>query len=94
MERGVLSVEDAIRSMTSLPAIVFGLKDRGVIREGNIADLVIMDLERIRDAATFFEPHQYPEGIEYVLVSGKFVVEGGEPTGSLPGKIITTWRER
>jgi N-acyl-D-amino-acid deacylase len=70
------------------------LKDRGVVREGNMADLVIMDLERIRDAATFFEPHQYPEGIENVLVSVKFVVYGGEPTGSLPGKIITTWRER
>ena len=94
VERGVLSVEDAIRSMTSLPAIVFGLKDRGVVREGNIADLVIMDLEQIRDSATFFEPHQFPEGIEYVLVSGDFVVDGGEPTGSLPGKIITTWRER
>jgi N-acyl-D-amino-acid deacylase len=94
IEKGILSVEDAIRSMTSLPALVFGLKDRGVVREGNMADLVIMDLERIRDAATFFEPHQYPEGIENVLVSGKFVVDGGEPTGSLPGKIITTWRER
>ena len=94
VERGVLSVEDAIRSMTSLPAIVFGLKDRGVVREGNMADLVIMDLEQIRDSATFFEPHQFPEGIEYVLVSGDFVVDGGEPTGSLPGKIITTWRER
>ena len=94
VERGVLSVEDAIRSMTSLPAIVFGLKDRGVVREGNMADLVIMDLEQIRDSATFFEPHQFPEGIENVLVSGKFVVDGGEPTGSLPGKIITTWRER
>ena len=93
IEKGILSVEDAIRSMTSLPALVFGLKDRGVVREGNMADLVIMDLERIRDAATFFEPHQYPEGIENVLVSGKFVVDGGEPTGSLPGKIITTWRE-
>ena len=93
MEKSVLSVEDAIRSMTSMPALVLGLKDRGVIREGNIADLVIMDLEQIRDTATFFDPHQYPEGIEYVLVSGKFVVDGGEPTGSLPGKIITTWRE-
>ncbi|MDP6396617.1 MAG: amidohydrolase family protein [Candidatus Marinimicrobia bacterium] len=93
MERSVLSVENAIRSMTSMPALVLGLKDRGVVREGNMADLVIMDLERIRDTATFFDPHQYPEGLEYVLVSGKFVVDGGEPTGSLPGKIITTWRE-
>jgi len=94
MEKGVLSVEDAVRSMTSLPAMVLGLKDRGLVREGNIADLVIMDLEKIRDTATFFEPHQYPEGMEYVLVSGKFVIDKGNPTGALPGRIITTWRER
>ena len=94
MEKGVLSVEDAVRSMTSLPAMVLGLKDRGSVREGNVADLVIMDLEKIRDTATFFEPHQYPEGMEYVLVSGKFVIDKGNPTGALPGRIITTWRER
>jgi N-acyl-D-amino-acid deacylase len=94
MEKGVLSVEDAVRSMTSLPAMVLGLKDRGLVREGNVADLVIMDLEKIRDTATFFEPHQYPEGMEYVLVSGKFVIDKGNPTGALPGRIITTWRER
>ena len=94
MERDALSVLDAIRSMTSLPAQVLGIKDRGVVREGNVADLVIMDLDRIRDKATFFEPHQYPEGIEYVMVGGQFVVLKGEPNDALPGKIITTWRER
>jgi N-acyl-D-amino-acid deacylase len=94
MERDALSVLDAIRSMTSLPAQVLGIKDRGVVREGNVADLVIMDLDRIRDKATFFEPHQYPEGIEYVIVGGQFVVLKGVPNGALPGKIITTWRER
>ena len=94
MERDALSVLDAIRSMTSLPAQVLGIKDRGVVREGNVADLVIMDLDRIRDKATFFEPHQYPEGIEYVMVGGQFVVLKGEPNGALPGKIITTWRDR
>lgn len=94
MESGALSVEHAVRSMTSLPAQVLGLKDRGVVREGNMADLVILDLDRIRDTATFFEPHQYPDGIEYVMVGGEFVVEEGEPTGALPGRVITTWRER
>ena len=94
MEKGALTVLDAIRSMTSLPAQVLGLKNRGVVREGNVADLVIMDLNTVRDKATFFEPHQYPEGIEYVMVGGEMVVEKSEPNGALPGKIITTWRER
>ncbi len=94
MERDALSVLDAIRSMTSLPAQVLGMKDRGVVHEGNVADIVIMNLDRIRDKSTFFEPHQYPEGIEYVMVGGHFVVVNGEPNGALPGRIITTWRER
>ncbi|HEX7049755.1 MAG TPA: D-aminoacylase [Longimicrobiales bacterium] len=92
IERGVLSVEDAIRSMTSLPAQILGLRDRGMIREGYAADIVVFDLERIRDTATFFEPHQYPEGIEAVLVNGRFVVDGGRLTGALPGVVIPSHR--
>lgn len=88
MERGALSVEDAIRSMTSLPAQIMGLRDRGLIREGNAADIVVLDLERIQDKATFFEPHQYPEGIELVLVNGVPVVDGGKLTWKLPGKVL------
>ena len=88
IERGALSVEDAIRSMTSLPAQIMGLGDRGLIREGNAADVVVLDLERIQDKATFFEPHQYPEGIELVLVNGVPVVDGGKLTWKLPGKVL------
>lgn len=88
-ERKVLSVEDAIRSMTSLPAQLLGLEDRGLIREGMIADLVVLDLEKVRDTATFFEPHQYPEGIEQVLLAGEFLVRDGRLTWGLPGKVLS-----
>ncbi|MGI8844253.1 MAG: N-acyl-D-amino-acid deacylase family protein, partial [Gemmatimonadaceae bacterium] len=88
MDRGALSVEDAIRSMTSLPALIMGLTDRGLLREGAAADLVVLDLDRLRDKATFFEPHQYPEGIELVLVNGVPVVDGGKLTWKLPGKVL------
>src|SRR5690606_22057145 len=88
-ERGVLSLEDAVRSATWLPATILGLRDRGMVREGFHADIVVFDPERIRDTATFFEPHQYPEGIEHVLVNGQFVVHAGRLTMALPGKVIT-----
>ena len=89
LERGIISVEDAIRSMTSLPAQVLGLRDRGLVREGQWADIIVMDLDTIRDKATALEPHQYPEGVEYVLVNGEFVVEEGILTNALPGVVIT-----
>jgi N-acyl-D-amino-acid deacylase len=89
IERGVIPVESAIRSSTSLPATIMRLKDRGLVREGLAADLVIFDLATIRDTATFFEPHQYAEGIEYVFVNGVAVVDGSKVTGALPGKVLT-----
>jgi N-acyl-D-amino-acid deacylase len=88
IERGALSVEDAIRSMTSLPAQIMGLQDRGLLREGLAADVVVFDLEALRDKATFFEPHQYPEGIDLVLVNGVAVVDDGTLTWKLPGVIL------
>jgi len=88
MERGVLSVEDAVRTSTSLPAQVLRLHDRGQLREGNWADIVVFDPATIRDTATFFEPHQYAEGIEYVLVNGVFVLEEGELTWERPGRVL------
>ena len=88
MERGVISLEAAIRSSTSLPAQIMRLGDRGQVREGFAADLVIFDLATIRDKATFFEPHQHSEGIELVLVNGVPVVDGGALTGALPGKVL------
>ena len=93
----VLTLEEAIRKMTSFPAQRFGLLDRGVLRPGAWADVVVFDLERIRDRArnlyphTYpFEnyPHRYPEGIEYVFVNGVLVVEGQRHSGALPGKVL------
>ena len=89
LERGVLSLEDAIRSATSLPAQVLGLRDRGMIREGFVADLAVIDLQELRDEATFFEPHRYPSGVDYVVVNGEMVVDDGELTYALPGRILT-----
>jgi N-acyl-D-amino-acid deacylase len=64
------------------------LKDRGLIREGMAADLVVFDLTSIRDKATFFEPHQHSEGVEYVFINGVAVVEGTHRTGALPGRVL------
>ena len=90
LERGVTSLEFAVRAGTSLPAQMLGLRNRGLIREGQWADIVVMDLARVRDRATFTEPHQLSEGMEYVLVNGEFVVDGeGNITGALPGVVIT-----
>ncbi len=89
MDLDILSVESAVRSMTSLPAQVLGLRDRGLIREGLIADIAVLDLDELRDNATFFEPHQYPSGVDYVLVGGAFVVDAGELTWALPGVVLT-----
>lgn len=89
---GALSVEAAIRSQTSLPARIMGLQDRGEIREGYWADLVVFDLETIADQATFFDPHQHATGIDHVIVNGEFVVEDGEILYALPGKIIGSRR--
>jgi len=88
LDRKVVSLEDAIRTSTSLPAQILRLKDRGMIREGFQADVVVFDPNRIRDRATFFEPHQYPEGIGLVLVNGKPVVDDGKPTAALPGAVL------
>ena len=79
----------AIRSMTSLAAQIMGLKDRGLIRPGAWADIVIFDLAEIADNATFTKPHQYPTGIPYVLVNGVSVVDRGKFTNATPGKVLT-----
>jgi N-acyl-D-amino-acid deacylase len=84
----LLSLPEAIRKITSLPAQKLGLKDRGLIREGMCADLVVFDPRRIVDCATFEEPHKYPIGIEYVIVNGEIVIDKGEHTGKLPGKVL------
>ena len=90
LARGVISVEDAIRSMTSLPAQILGLKDRGMLREGYVADIVVLDLPRYGSKATFFQPHQYAEGVDYVITNGEFLVERGTLTWKLPGRLLMT----
>lgn len=89
LDRGVISLENAVRSSTSLPARIMGLKDRGLVSEGYVADLVIFDPARIRDTATFFEPHRYPEGIDYVFVNGRAAVDSGELTWVHAGRVLT-----
>ncbi|MBN1224971.1 MAG: amidohydrolase family protein, partial [Candidatus Aminicenantes bacterium] len=88
LDKNILTMEFAIRAATSLPAEVLGLEDRGWVKEGYAADIVIFDPEKIRDKATYKEPHQYSEGIEYVLVNGTVAIDKGEYTGALPGKPI------
>lgn len=88
-DTGTLSLEEAIRKMTSWPATRMGLERRGVIREGAWADITIFDLEHIDDRATYEEPVLFPEGIEYVLVNGVVVIEdGGAHTGARPGHVL------
>lgn len=89
LDDDAISVEFAVRSMTSLPAQILGLRDRGLVREGQWADLVVMDLAELRDESTPLDPHRHASGIEHVLVNGVFVVDGGELTWALPGKVIT-----
>jgi N-acyl-D-amino-acid deacylase len=87
-EKNLLTLEDAIRRMTSLPARTFGLKNRGLIREGMVADAVLFDPAKVSDKATFADPHQYSEGFDFVIVNGKVAVEGGKPAEIRAGKVI------
>ncbi len=87
-ERHVVDLPFAIRSMTSLPASVFGMKDRGVVRPNGYADLVIFDPAKVRDAATYQDPHQFAEGISYAIVNGVIVRDAGNFTGKLPGRVL------
>ena len=89
---GAVSLESAVRAQTSLPARIMGLADRGEIREGHWADLVVFDLETIADRATFVEPHQHSAGIDHVLVNGEFVVRDGVIVMSLPGRVLVSRR--
>lgn len=86
--RKVLTLEDAIRRMTSLPARTFGFKDRGQIREGFAADILIFDPERVRDKATYQKPHQYSEGFDFVLVNGTVMVEDGKVAARAGGRVV------
>ncbi len=85
-ELRIIALEDAVRKMTSLPAQTFGLLDRGQIREGFAADLVIFDDSKVTDKATFDAPHQYAEGFSSVIVNGDIVFDGEKLTGAMSGQ--------
>ena len=87
-EEKVLTLEEAIRKMTSLPAMKVGLKDRGIIREGFWADLLVFDAGNISDRASFAEPHQYPEGISHIIVNGQVVAKNEKLTGVQTGRVL------
>jgi N-acyl-D-aspartate/D-glutamate deacylase len=88
-DQRLLSLAQAVHKMTGMPARRLGLRDRGLIRVGARADLVVFDPKRVTDLATYEDPHRYPAGIDHVVVNGRFVVKDGEHTGSLPGRVLT-----
>ena len=87
-EKGLLTLEEAVRKMTSLPAWRLRLQDRGIVREGMKADLAVFDPARVTDRATFDQPHQYAEGFEMVVVNGEVIFEKGAMTAARPGRIL------
>jgi N-acyl-D-amino-acid deacylase len=91
-ERKLLTLEAAVQRMTSLPAQWLGVRDRGTLAIGQKADVVAFDAEEIADRATYTAPHQWPVGIELVVVNGTIVLEGGRMTGALPGAFIARGR--
>ena len=87
-EEGVLTLEDAVRKMTSLPAQVLKLKDRGLLIEGFKADIAIFDPDTVRDNATYEDARQYATGVQYVIVNGKVSVADGKYNGTKAGKVL------
>ncbi len=88
-----LSLEEAVRKMTSAPAARLGLRDRGLLRDGYVADVVVFDPARVRSNATYDQPRQYPDGIEHVFVNGVAVVDRGRHTGARPGRALRHGRD-
>ncbi len=88
-DRGLITLEDAIHRLTAFPARILGIdRDRGLLKEGYFADIVIFDPEEIRDHATFDDPHHYATGVHFVLVNGVTVLRNGEHTGAMPGRFV------
>jgi N-acyl-D-amino-acid deacylase len=88
-DEGIIGLSEAVRKMTGLPADRLGLADRGVLRAGARADVVAFDAARVIDRATYDEPHRYAAGVSHVLVNGRVVIEAGEHTGALPGRVLS-----
>jgi N-acyl-D-amino-acid deacylase len=91
-EKHLLTLEDAVRKMTSLNAAKFGLRDRGVLRAGAFADVTLFDPSRVIDRSTYSDPFHYNEGIETVVVNGRIVLDRGQPTGDRPGRALRRGR--
>ena len=87
-ETNVLTLEEAVRKMTSANAAKIGQRDRGVVRPGAFADLTIFDPEKVIDKSTYTDPFHYSEGIAYVVVNGQVVLDQGKPTGAKPGRAL------
>ena len=87
-DQGLLALEEAIRKMTSAVANRLSIRDRGLLREGYFADVVVFDPNTIGDLASYKQPHQVSAGIDWVIVNGTVVVREGEHTGALPGRIV------
>ncbi len=87
-EQGALTLEEAVRKITSMNAEKINIRDRGYLREGLAADITVFDPDEVIDKASFEDPHQYPIGIPYVIVNGELVLDGGRHTGALPGRAI------
>ncbi len=88
-EKRIVSLEEAVRKMTSLPAAQFGIRARGMIREGYAADIVLFDRKAVADRGTYAEPHRYATGIPHVFVNGVPVIRDGADTGARPGQVLT-----
>jgi N-acyl-D-aspartate/D-glutamate deacylase len=87
-ERDVLSLESAVAKLTSIPAARIGLRDRGVVRDGAIADLVVFDPATVADEATYVDPARYPTGIQHVIVNGRAAILDGAETGERAGRLL------
>ncbi len=87
-ERNVVSLAEAVRSATSAPARVFGFEGRGELREGAFADVIVFDPEKVKDLATYDEPHHHATGMRWVIVNGRVVIDDGAPNGALAGQVL------
>jgi N-acyl-D-aspartate/D-glutamate deacylase len=87
----VLTLEDAVRKMTSLPAPILGLRDRGQLHEGFAADVVVFDPATVGETNSFDKPKSYADGVRYTIVNGAIVIDGGNHTGARPGRALK-WR--
>ena len=85
-DRQLISLEEAIRRMTSFPAKKVGLKDMGRVQEDALSDIVVFDFEKINDRSTYTDTHHFPKGIKHVIVNGEFVIKDGEITEMKPGR--------